>query len=159
YGTVTLQIDGHISEIRAGDRLLIFGHLTAARRPANPGQFDYAAHARASRRLCWLQSEFPECVTVLERGGWRPERLLDFLHAGGDSLLQSSLASRRSGLASAMFLGSREELEPDQTQAFLETGTIHLLVISGLNVGTLAGCMFLAMRFGFVPRRWALALV
>ena len=58
-----------------------------------------------------------------------------------------------------MFLGSREELEPDETQAFLETGTIHLLVISGLNVGILAGCLFLAMRVALVPRGWALAIV
>ena len=40
-----------------------------------------------------------------------------------------------------MFLGVREELDPEESQAFLETGTIHLLVISGLNVGILAGCL------------------
>jgi competence protein ComEC len=41
----------------------------------------------------------------------------------------------------------------------LQTGAIHLLVISGLNVGILAGCLFLAARVGLVPRRWSLALV
>src|SRR5207244_2430681 len=77
----------------------------------------------------------------------------------GDGLLWRHLGTRRSGLASAMFLGAREELEPEQTQAFLETGTIHLLVISGLNVGILASCLFLALRTALVPQRWALAIV
>ncbi len=58
-----------------------------------------------------------------------------------------------------MFLGSREELDPDESQAFLETGTIHLLVISGLNVGILAGCLLMAMRLALVPRGWALGVV
>ena len=41
----------------------------------------------------------------------------------------------------------------------METGTIHLLVVSGLNVGILAGCLLLLMRLGLVPRGWALAIV
>ncbi len=55
--------------------------------------------------------------------------------------------------------GRREELDPDLRQAFVETGTIHLLVVSGLNVGILAGCLLAVMRLGLVPRGWALAIV
>src|SRR5262249_656385 len=44
-------------------------------------------------------------------------------------------------------------------EAFLETGTIHLLVISGLNVGILAGCLFLLARMALVPQRLALLIV
>ena len=159
-GTPTLNIDGHLLVVRAGDRLRVFAQLSSVRRPGNPGEFDHAQHARVNRRLCWLSSEFPECVTTLSPGSrWNPSQALDHLRSVGDSLLWRNLDRRRSGLASAMFLGSREELEPDQTQAYMETGTIHLLVISGLNVGILASCLFLAMRAALVPQRWALAIV
>jgi competence protein ComEC len=159
-GVATLFVDGHLLGVQPGDRLRVFVQLGAFHKPANPGEFDFARQARISGRLCWLRSEFPECVTVAARGsGWNVAHVPDSLRAGGDALLWQSLGPRRSGLASAMFLGSREELEPDQTQAFLETGTIHLLVISGLNVGILASCLFWTMRVGLVPRRWALALV
>ncbi len=159
-GSATLLVDGHLLGVSAGDRVRVFGQLASVRQPANRGEFDFARHARAERCLCWLRSEFPDCITLAASGSaWSWPRLLGFLHATGDRLLYGALASRRAGLASAMFLGSREELEPDQTQAFLQTGTIHLLVISGLNVGILAGCLFLLMRAGLVPRPWALALV
>jgi competence protein ComEC len=159
-GVATLFVDGHLEGVRPGDRLRVFAGLGAIARPANPGEFDFAGHSRIQRRLCSLSCEFPECITILapgSRAGIR--RMVDFLRASGDALLWRNLGPRRSGLAAAMFLGAREELQPDEAQAFLETGTIHLLVISGLNVGILAGCLFLAMRLGLVRRTWALALV
>ena len=51
-----------------------------------------------------------------------------------------------------MFLGVRDELDDELGQAFLETGTIHLLVVSGLNVGILAMCLWGLERVGFVRR-------
>lgn len=61
----------------------------------------------------------------------------DALH--GNRLLGRYLDHRRSALAAAVLLGAREQLDPEQKQAFRETGTIHLLAISGLHVGILAG--------------------
>ena len=159
-GRATLLVDGQLGQVGSGDVLRIFGKLAAVSAPDNPGEFDYARHARADRRLCWLSCENPECVTTLARGGqWSWRRGLDALRATGDALLWLNLQRARAGLASAMFLGSREELQPDETQGFLETGTIHLLVISGLNVGILASCLFLGLRAALVPQRVALGLV
>jgi competence protein ComEC len=159
-GRATLFVNGYTRDARPGDRVRVFAQLARVEPPANPGEFDFAGQARVERRLCWLSSEFPECVTRLASGSaWSWPRVLWFLRAGGDALLWRNLRPGRSGLASAMFLGSREELQPDETQAFLETGTIHLLVISGLNVGILAGCLLLAMRAALVPQRFALAAV
>lgn len=159
-GAATLLVDGHLLGVLPGDRLRVFAQLGSMGRPHNPGDFDFARFARGDRRLCSLRSEFPECVARLSDGSpWSWTRVTDWLRSRGDALLWRNLSPHRSGLASAMFLGSREELEPDQAQAFLETGTIHLLVISGLNVGILASCLFLAMRVALVPRSWALAIV
>ncbi len=146
-GRTTLFVNGYLDGVRAGDRVRIFGQLSPTRPPANPGEYDFAARARVDRRMCWLSAEFPECVTSIVKGSaWSWPQVLGSLRSGGDALLWRNLHGGRSALAAAMFLGSREELQPDETQAFLETGTIHLLVISGLNVGILAGCLFLVMR-------------
>jgi competence protein ComEC len=159
-GRTTLFVNGLVAGVQAGDRVRIFGQLSPTRAPANPGEYDFAARARVDRRLCWLSAEFPECVSAIAHGSaWNWHRVLSFLRDQGDALLWRNLRGKRSALAAAMFLGSREELQPEETQAFLETGTIHLLVISGLNVGILAGCLFFVLRVALVPRRWALLAV
>jgi competence protein ComEC len=58
-----------------------------------------------------------------------------------------------------MFLGARDDLDQDLRQAFIETGTIHLLVVSGLNVGILATSLIVILRLGLVPQHWVLGIV
>ena len=73
-GQATLVVEGHLLGIGAGDRLRIFGRLAANAQPANPGEFDFAAHNRADRRLCSLHAGFPAAVTVMRpvrAGAWR----------------------------------------------------------------------------------------
>jgi competence protein ComEC len=159
-GHATVFVSGFLEDVEAGDRVRIFCQLAPVRQPANPGEYDFARRARADRQLCFATTDFPECVTRVARGGaltWR--RALEWLRGGGDALLWQNLGPGRSPLAAAMFLGSREQLQPDESQAFLETGTIHLLVISGLNVGILAGCLFAVLRAMLIPLRAALGIV
>ena len=127
----------------------------------NPGEFDFAAHSRADRRLSLLSSESPDCVSRLAApSAWRPGRILDRrLCAAGDSILWQRLARDRSGLALALLLGERDELDATRTAAFFETGTVHLLSISGLHVGILAAFLFFALRRGLLPRGPALLAV
>ncbi len=113
-GTATLFVDGHVSDLHPGDRLRVFAQWATIAQPQNPGEFDFARQARGDRRLCSLRCEFPECVTRLSAAGpWSGTRLTDWLRSRGDALLWQHLDPRRPGQASAMFLGSREELEPD----------------------------------------------
>lgn len=162
-GEFLALVQGHLIGPRVGDRLRVFGQLSTPSPPRNPGEFDFAVQARRERRLCLVRSGFPEGLTRSRRGSaWSPRAVVDALRATGHEQLHRYIAPEQAGLASAMFLGLREELDEDASQAFLETGTIHLLVISGLNVGILAMCLLALLRWGFLrPRgtRWAIAAV
>ncbi len=159
-GRAMVTVEGHLLRVRAGDRLLIFAQLSAPRGPLNPGEFDFAAHQRSDRRLCLLSAESPDCVSRLAVGSaWRPAQWLDSLRVAGDRLLWQHLDRDRSRLAMALLLGEREELDFQSTAAFFETGTVHLLSISGLHVGILAGFLFFGLRLGLMPRKPALLAV
>ncbi|MCR4412426.1 MAG: ComEC family competence protein, partial [Thermoguttaceae bacterium] len=146
--------------LRAGDRVRIFAQLVAPRHPMNPGEFDYAAHARADRRRAVLRAQFASCVTVIRPGSRAsPARLLESLRRGGERLLWRYLGGRRTGLASAVLLGAREEVTAEQTGAFMQTGTIHILSISGLHVGILAGTLLAIIRALGMPRAVGAPLV
>ncbi len=156
-GRATLTVAGHLIDMRAGDRVRAFAQLSAPAPPLNPGEFDHYEFARTDRRLCSLLAGFPDCVTVVRRGGWwQPRRWLYDLRASGRQLLEEFVGGREAGLAGAVLLGNREQLEPERTAAFFTTGTIHLLAISGLHVGILVYFFWLAARMSLAPRRWTL---
>ena len=165
-GAAMLVVNGPALETKAGDRVRVFGQLSRAQPPDNPGVRDYAADARADRCQSSVFLDAPACVTALERSGgwwqvsgWRLQILIDALRSAGRDQLARYLSPRYAGLASAMFLGVREDLQPEDSQAFFETGTVHLLVVSGLNVGILATTLLALLRLGVRPRGMALAAV
>lgn len=156
-GKSALRVDGHLLNIQAGDRLRVFAALGRATPPRNPGEYDFSRLQRTRRKLCQLLGGYPDCVSVIGQGTpWSFRRLLSNIRDRGNALLKRHIGPDRAALASAILLGSREQLDPDRTEAFFLTGSIHLLAISGLHVGILAGALLLAGRFGLIPQRWAL---
>ncbi|MEM8947653.1 MAG: ComEC/Rec2 family competence protein, partial [Planctomycetota bacterium] len=59
-------------------------------------------------------------------------------------------------LAQAILLGARERLDSNTYTAFIRTGTIHLLVVSGLHVGLLALAIWAIVCSGALPRQTGL---
>ena len=155
-GRAMLLVQGEPPKIEAGDRLRCFARLSAPPEPQNPGEFDRAAYLRADRVRSRLQAEAASAFR------WsRPDapggsvRLLERVRIHGNGLLDHYLAPRQAELAAAVLLGLREELDAGRNEAFLTTGTIHILSISGLHVGILAGALFWIMRRTPVRRGWA----
>lgn len=59
---------------------------------------------------------------------------------------------RYSRVLVAMLLGERIELEIDQYEAFLRTGTLHLFAISGLHIGIIGATLLCFLRILRLPR-------
>ncbi len=85
------------------------------------------------------------------RGGSTPRSLRVNGFYGGISI-------RRAGLASAVLLGLREEVTADETEAFMETGLIHILSLAGMHVAFLSGTLFFLVRSLPLPR-WVVVLI
>ncbi len=159
-GLATLLVEGHLLGTRPGDQLEVYGRLTRPPPANNPGEFDFARYRRTRRQLCLVRASHPDCVVTLSRSSrWNPGTWLARIRAAGSRILWSYLDHDRAGLAAAVLLGERERLEHDRTEAFVETGTIHLLAISGLHVGILVSVLTLALRGGWVSRPLGLLLI
>jgi predicted membrane metal-binding protein len=123
-------VDGELLNIAPGQQVRICGQFSSVRPAQNPGEFDFARHARGDRQLCLVRADIPECVSsVGASSGASIRGLIDRLRTQGQLLLERHLSRRQSHLAAAMFLGLRDELDDELGRAFLETGTIHLLVV------------------------------
>ena len=157
-GKARLTVSGHLLGVEAGDRVRVVGKLRRPSPPKNPGERDVAAYHRSERLLAMLHADHPEAVSVIrsvpkQAGvGWFSQ-----LRTKASGVFARHLDPRCAGLASAMLLGSRNELDSELKSAFVETGTMHLLAISGLHVGLLAWFLFFVMQlFRVKPERSAL---
>ncbi len=159
-GRARLTIGSDRVPIHAGDRLRIFGNLSAPSPAANPGDFDYAEFARDERQLSLLRVKGNDGIQLIAAASaWNPARWLDALRQGGTRVLEEFLPREHAGLASAILLGEREYVDEDTNEAFLETGTIHILCIAGLHIGMVATLLFVIFGAGWLPRRAAIVCV
>lgn len=89
------------------------------------------------------------------------ERLAPARNAWRDAVRQRLMAvdaqGRKAGLA-ALVLGDGSGLTADDWRVLQDTGTVHLLVISGQHIGLLAGLIYALVaalaRYGCWPRTW-----
>lgn len=129
----TLVRDTVQGDPQVGDRLLLEGKAEPIDRVPDPGGFDV-------RRWAADRGAFHECYAPL--GHWmfinRAHSPGFFAHARNritEWLHHCGLPDRERALVKAILLGLRDELEPEQNQAFVQSGTIHALAVSGSHVG------------------------
>ena len=159
-GRATVFVAGPLPDVFATDRIRIFGRLTAPPRPLNPGEFDYRSYLRSNRIRSQLSVQYADCVTRIENGAWwNPRRLIEQARMHSNRLFERYLTVQQQPVAAAVLLGIREQLDTECTNSYTETGTIHLLSISGLHLAILAGGVLLVMRRMPVSRGKALLVV
>ena len=159
-GLCQLTVGGRLVKVSAGDRLQVFGQLQKIATPQNPGEFDFASHARAHRRLSRLVSNSPACVKTLQAAAIFPiGRWFDSVRASGEEQLRRYLDPHRVPLANAILLGQREAVSQETVTRYITTGTVHLLVVSGLHLGVLVLGLLGIKNLGLIPRRTALTLI
>lgn len=115
----------------------------------NPGGFDYER---------WLFARGIGATGYVRRSDGNrllePPRGIDALRGRLAAAIARSLdGSSRSGLVRALALGARDGISPAQWQVLRRTGTAHLVAISGLHIGLVAGSLLglgrrLWLRFG-----------
>jgi competence protein ComEC len=159
-GRALLAVDGELTDVEGGDRLRVIGAFATPSPPLNPGGFSYADYLRADRIRTVVFAEHRAAITRLAPASrYNPRRWLGRVRVLGEQDLGRYLSPRSASLAAALLLNAREQMETARTEAFLETGTIHHLAISGTHVGILAATLFFVLRLGLLPRRLALGLI
>ncbi|WP_226661739.1 DNA internalization-related competence protein ComEC/Rec2 [Microbulbifer aggregans] len=123
---------------RAGSHWQMQLRLKRPRGSVNPHTFDYEA---------WLLQRGVYATGYVRDRSLRPTQILD---SSGLPAFRESLRDRiddggwdNGRLIRALLLGDRSGLSEQDEQLLRQTGTGHLLAISGLHVGMVAGCFLL----------------
>ncbi|MBL0349825.1 MAG: ComEC/Rec2 family competence protein [Elusimicrobia bacterium] len=143
-----------------GDRVSLWGPLVPSRPAAAPGLYDSAA--ADERRGARARQIVPAGkAAVVERlSPFSPRRWAGALRDRLGSAFAARLSPRSSEILGGLVLGRRPRGVDDLMEDFRRSGTAHLLVASGSNVGiALALWWFLARWALWWPRRWTLLAV
>ena len=132
---IYIEKDSLSSKLKFGDKLLIKGNLNVLEPPKNPKEFDYKKHLenRSIYQQGYLASDDWRLLGSKSKG-------LDVFANDARQFLLSSLQSNgiegdQYAIASALILGSKDELDFEVKQAYATAGAMHVLAVSGLHVG------------------------
>jgi competence protein ComEC len=158
---VRLLVAGGIPDrVKAGDRVRLRAVLQPPPSPAAPGAFDFArqayfqrigavgyvvsaiAPARAAATRSGPAADAPaaDALAAYWQTAWSRWR-----HAVARRVLEV-LPGATGGIAAALMTGERDAIPPEVIAAMRDSGLAHLLAISGLHMGLVAGWLFFAVR-------------
>jgi competence protein ComEC len=147
-GRVRLSAYHSQRDFQVGDRWRLRVRLKRPHGFQNPGGFDYEGwlfhqHIRASGYL----REHPG-NRRLDSDPW--SHPLDRLRARIVQRIQHRLGDHpQAGVLTALVTGVRDRIDPEQWRTLMYSGTNHLVAISGLHVGLVAGLVFFLCRWGW----------
>ena len=157
-GTIQVRGEGDYTSYRIGDAVRVVGKISHIKSPDNPGQFDRAFRARASRILVQMNgAAFQKAERTASMPRYRIRRRIETVRLAARDLFARRLSPKNSAVASAVILGLRSELDEETVEMFRQTGTAHLISVSGLHVSLVALFLFLVIRTAAIPV-WAKAV-
>lgn len=130
-----------------GAHVILTAWLSPPQGPVEPGGFDFRRHA-------WFQGlgavGYTRTPVLLlappEAGALRVTRARMAL----SERVQAALPGEAGGFAAAVLSGDRSGIGFPTLEALRESNLAHLLAISGLHMGLLAGVVFTTLRLGLV---------
>jgi competence protein ComEC len=156
-GLVRVVVDGHLLHVQQGERVDLVGELQIPRAPKTPSDFDYPAWLRARGIDRVIAVNHPDAVRVVEdAAGWR-DRFARFRHRlrdEGERLLSASLSPDTRAVGISLLLGTRTGMTDELREAFINSGTMHLLAISGLHIVILLSVVLVACRLLNLSPKW-----
>ena len=138
--------NGISSSLRSGDHWAFTVRLKRPRGLVNPGGFDYERWLYVNRIYA---SGYVRALPAPERIEPVSRYTLDRFRQRMAEQTQRLLPHNPySGILTALAVGERRDIVQEQWDVFTRTGTSHLLAISGLHIGLVAG-------IGFSLFQWA----
>ena len=148
-GRLWVSVDTDVEQVGTGDTLRLSGKIARFWQPTNPGEADMRLVARNHRQHGRLFVRDARQVETIRKETWGLNRLANRISLRGEQTLMHCLGEETGALAAALVVGRRTSLDPVLQDKLLETGTIHLLSVSGLHMGIVALMLrFLATSLG-----------
>ena len=129
---------GQPTILRYGQRLRFSGRLRLPRSFGNPGAMDTRTYLRRQGIDALASSKAADLELLPGNGGSRVGAALAAMRRSLLAHMNTLWGKQDAPMLAAMLVGERSLLDRETRQNFQRTGTYHILVVSGMNVGLMA---------------------
>ena len=143
-GRIRVRISQPGLDISHDDYLEIACFLYKPSGATNPLGFDYSAYLKMKEIFAEAYVSDPSNVVVVKGGDSFVSSSVTPFRQKLTSIAKQYLSSEKSSMLTGFALGERRELPKDYQRLFRDTGTMHLMAVSGSNVGMVLlifGCL------------------
>ena len=144
-GRVRLSLHGDPANLSPGQRVMTTAHLSPPSGPVEPGGFDFRRYAWFTGLGAVGYTRVPVLSVAPPLAGRAGLRVFAWRMAASGRI-QTVLAGDIGGFAAAVTTGDRSAMGQGALQALRGSNLAHLLAISGLHMGLLAGFVFAVLR-------------
>ncbi|HEY0750052.1 MAG TPA: ComEC/Rec2 family competence protein [Chitinophagaceae bacterium] len=141
--------DSSLIGLGYGSHLLIHQPVAPIQNSGNPGAFDYKRFCLFDNGITHQVYLAPDDYTVLPGSDKAYlESLLFKSRANTIDILKRNIhGEKEQGLAEALLIGYKYDLDKNLLQAYSNTGVVHIIAISGLHLALIYGLLVFATRF------------
>jgi competence protein ComEC len=92
-------------------------------------------------------------VRLNQNRGWMFKRLALWLKEKMEEIIFQRVSGAAASILDAMVLGEKRKIPPIIYNSMIKSGTVHILVVSGFNVGIVISLVILSLKLIRIPRR------
>lgn len=151
---IYISKDSLLPNLQYGSQLLFKKPLQEIKNSGNPGNFDYRQYNAFKDIYHQVFLKPDDYVIAATTNKNRFKDWLFNVRSKVIATLQQHIhEDRESGVAEALLIGFRDDLDKDLVQAYSNTGVVHIIAISGLHLGMIYGALVLLLQ-PFKKTKW-----
>lgn len=143
--------DSSVASLQYGDKILIKGNLQRIKNSGNPGAFNYERYGAFQQTFYTVYLKANDWVLLKDKNINPVKQFIFSIQSYIIHVLQKNIYGDKNvlGIAEALLIGYKEDLDKDLVQAYSNAGVVHIIAISGLHLGLIY--VMLVWIFNFIP--------
>lgn len=137
-----------------GDRLFIEGNVYKAPYYRISKRLNYRDYLKQKRIYSILSASKDSIIRLLEKGQGNPFKAFAFnIRRRIKRIIENNISPFSASILNAVILGQRSNLSNDLRKIMVQSGTVHIIAISGLHVGLVTFITLMALKIFRIPRK------
>lgn len=139
--------------IEFGNIVEINGNIERFPFQRNPGEFDYGKYLSLHDIQGLVSVKGLKNIKIIDyRNNWNVVNLIYTIRKKLYSIIDTLHSPIHASFLKGLIFGYKAEIPTDIKQSFIDTGTIHILAVSGSNVAFVAFIIYVVFSFFRIPK-------